>query len=88
MFFTNLYMNFFDASCKINIEIIFFIKMCMENLSPEQVAVLATSIAIDLCKDKTILELNVIRNIASQVSSAIFTIISQKTLIDSNKTKN
>lgn len=53
----------------------------MKQLTPEMVAYLGTSLAIELSKCKSTEELNVIRNLASQVAATIFTIISQRALI-------
>lgn len=57
----------------------------MQNMSPEQLALLATSIAIDLGKNKSIEELNLLLTLLNQIESAICTMIAQqKFLIDRN----
>lgn len=47
-------------------------------ISPEKIAILATQIAIELAKGKDIDEINLYRNIASQISSVLQVIISQR----------
>lgn len=59
----------------------------MEKMSPEQITLLSTSIALDISKGKSIAELNVLRNVASQISCCLLTIISQKTLNDIDNQK-
>lgn len=54
----------------------------MENLSPEQVAFLATSIAVDLAKGKDIEEINLIKTIANQVCATLSTICTQRFLLE------
>ena len=56
----------------------------MENLSPEQVAFLATSIAVDLAKNKSIEEINLIKTIANQVCATLSTICAQRFLQEEN----
>ena len=54
-------------------------------MTPEQLALLATSIAIDLGKNKSIEELNLLLSLLNQIESAICTMIAQqKFLIDGN----
>lgn len=50
----------------------------MENLSPEQIAVLGTSIAVNLAKDKNIDEISSLINIVGQISCTLSTIINEK----------
>lgn len=59
-----------------------FINISMKNLTPEMVACLGTSIAIELAKCKSTDELQVIRNLASQIAATLFTIISQRTFLE------
>ena len=59
----------------------------MDNLTPEQVAYLATSIAVDLAKSRSFDEINLIKNIASQVCATLSTICSQRFLLE-QKCKN
>ena len=54
----------------------------MENLSPEQVAFLATSIAVDLAKNKSIEEINLIKTIANQVCATLSTICTQRFMLE------
>ena len=54
----------------------------MKNLTPEMVAYLGTSLAIELSKCKSTEELSVIRNLASQIAATLFTIISQRSLLE------
>lgn len=54
-------------------------------IPPERMALLGTQIAIEISKGKTIEELGLYRNIASQVSSTLFVIISQKSINDKCK---
>lgn len=54
----------------------------MKNLTPEMVAYLGTSLAIELSKCKSTEELSVIRNLASQIAATLFTIISQRALLE------
>ena len=54
----------------------------MENLSPEQIAFLATSIAVDLAKNKSIEEINLIKTIANQVCATLSTICTQRFLLE------
>ncbi len=57
----------------------------MHCLSPEQLAFLATSIAVDLAKNKDIEEIGLIRTVLSQISATLATIINQKCNQDKNK---
>ncbi len=60
----------------------------MENLTPEQVAYLATSIAVDLSKNKSCEEIGLIKTIASQVCATLSTICAQRYILeDKNKRK-
>ena len=54
----------------------------MENLSPEQIAFLATSIAVDLAKNKSIEEINLIKTISNQVCATLSTICAQRFLLE------
>lgn len=54
-------------------------------VSPEKVLLLSTQIAIELAKGKTIEEINLYKSMASQISSALQVIISQRFV---NKSKN
>ena len=47
-------------------------------IPPERVALLATQIAIEIARGKDIDEINLYRNIASQISSVLQVIISQR----------
>lgn len=71
---------------KANNSIFSFININMKNLTPEMVAYLGTSLAVELSKCKSIEELNVIRNLASQVAATLFTIISQRALLEKEAT--
>lgn len=59
-------------------EVLYFINIFMENCSPEKLALIATQIAIEISKGKTLEQLNVVRNVINQISSVISTIITQK----------
>lgn len=50
----------------------------MENLSPEQLAFLATSIAVDLSQDKDIDEIGLIKTFLSQICATLSTIVNQR----------
>lgn len=50
----------------------------MNNCSPEKLALIATQIAIEISKGKSIEQLNTTRNVINQISSVISTIISQR----------
>ena len=52
----------------------------MKKMSPEEIALIGTSIAVNLCKDKDEEELECIKNIANQVCCTIGNMISQKCL--------
>lgn len=54
----------------------------MENLTPEQVAFLATSIAVDLAKNRSFDEIGLIKNIASQVCATLSTICAQRFILE------
>lgn len=59
----------------------------MDNLccmSPEAVTILATSIAVELAKDKTPQEILAIRNIMNQVTQSLYTLYSQQIFLQSN----
>ena len=60
----------------------------MKNLTPEMVAYLGTSLAIELSKCKSTEELSVIRNLASQIAATLFTIISQRALLEKRSRKS
>lgn len=57
----------------------------MKNLSPEQVTLLGTSIAVDLAKNKDLDELSTLINIVGQVSCSLSTIFNQKICIGKRK---
>lgn len=59
----------------------------MKDMSPEKVVQIATGIAISLCKGRSVEELNVIKNIASQVTCSINTIISQQIFLELERKK-
>ncbi len=52
--------------------------------TPEKIALVATQIAIEMSKGKSIEELNLIKSIASQISCVLHTIISQR-IIDEKR---
>jgi hypothetical protein len=52
------------------------------DISPEKMVLLATQVAIEISKDKNIEEINLARNIASQISSALQVILSQRLIIE------
>lgn len=54
----------------------------MKNLSPGEVAYLATSIAVELAKDQSVDDINLMRNIASQIACSFSTILSQRICIE------
>lgn len=54
----------------------------MTNLSPEQLTFLATSIAVELTKDKDIDEISVLKSVISQVCDSINTIVAQRCLLE------
>lgn len=53
-------------------------------MSPEAVTLLATSIAVELAKDKTPQEILAIRNIMNQVTQSLYTLYSQQIFLQSN----
>ncbi|MDD4110638.1 MAG: hypothetical protein PHS54_03695 [Clostridia bacterium] len=57
----------------------------MDCIPPERMVQLATQIAIELAKGKDIEEINLARNIASLISSALQVILSQRCI---NERKN
>lgn len=50
----------------------------MRCVPPEKMALLATQIAIEIAKGKSIEEIHLARNMASQISSALQVIVSQR----------
>lgn len=58
----------------------------MNCVPPERMVLLATQIAIEIAKGKDIEEINLARNIASQISSALQVIVSQR-LINEKRNK-
>lgn len=54
----------------------------MKELTPAEVAYIATTLALELAKCKDIDELTITRNIVTQISSTLQTIISQKLLCE------
>ncbi len=50
----------------------------MNNCSPEKLALIATQIAIEISKGKSIEQLNTIKNVINQISSVLSTIICER----------
>lgn len=50
----------------------------MKELSPEEITLLATMIATEIAKDKSIDEISCIKNILSQVLHSLSTIVGQR----------
>lgn len=57
----------------------------MKNLSAEQVAVIGTSIAVDIAKNRDIDDLSTIINIVGQVQGTLSTIFNQKVCVEKRK---
>ncbi len=53
------------------------------NLTPQQISILASIIAIALSKDKTVLQLNILGNIIVAVGSLLLTIAAQQDCLES-----
>lgn len=58
------------------------------DISPEKLVLLATQVAIEISKGKSIDEINLARNIASQISASLQVIVSQKLIIEKNEKSN
>ena len=58
------------------------------NMSPEKIIVLASSIALEIVKDKSVNEINEIKNILSLVASNLQTYSQQKLIFDANNKNN
>lgn len=54
----------------------------LENLSPENLAILATEIAIDISKNKGIDDIYLIKVLMSQISDVLSTIVNQRINLD------
>lgn len=57
-------------------------------MSPEKIIVLASSIALEIVKDKSVNEINEIKNILSLVASNLQTYCQQKLIFDANNKNN
>lgn len=57
----------------------------MKNCSPEKLAIIATQIAVEISKGKSISEINVIKSVVGQISCVLQTIACQKQCIDNCK---
>ena len=60
----------------------------MNNISPQKIVLLASTISIEITKDKSIDELNAYKNLFSLISSNISAICQQKALNKVKNTKN
>lgn len=52
----------------------------MKDTSPQKITLIGTLIAIELARDKSLSELNTIKNILCQLQTSLSTIITQKTI--------
>lgn len=57
----------------------------LKDMPPDKLALFATQLAIDLSRCKSLDELFLLKNIISQISCVMSTIISQKIELDKNK---
>ena len=56
----------------------------MKKMCPEDISLLATSIAIDLAKNKSCEEINLLITLSNQIISVFCTIIAQKKFLEDN----
>ena len=59
----------------------------MKELTPGEIVHLATSIAVELSKGQSVEDINLMRNIASQIACTLSTILSQRICLDKDKNK-
>lgn len=60
-----------------------------DNLTSEELVVLINIIALDLCKDRTINEINVLGNVFEAIGSVMLTVAAQRQQLESlNQTSN
>lgn len=60
-----------------------------DNLTSEELVILSNIIALDLCKDKTINEINVLGNIFDTIGAIMLTVAAQRQQLESlNQTSN
>ena len=60
-----------------------------DNLTSEELAILSNIIALDLCKDKTVNEINVLGNVIETIGCIMLTIAAQKQQLEYlNQTSN
>lgn len=60
-----------------------------DNLTSEELVILSNIIALDLCKDKTINEINVLGNIFDTIGAIMLTVAAQRQQLESlNQTAN
>lgn len=56
-------------------------------MTPEEITIAATSIAIELAKEKDVDEIFALKNLLSQISQSLLTIAAQKQYISKNCNK-
>lgn len=60
-----------------------------DNLTSEELVILSNIIALDLCKDKTINEINVLGNVIETIGCIMLTVAAQRQQLESlNQTSN
>lgn len=60
-----------------------------DNLTSEELVILSNIIALDLCKDKTINEINVLGNVIETIGCVMLTVAAQRQQLQSlNQTSN
>ena len=60
-----------------------------DNLTSEELAILSNIIALDLCKDKSINEINVLGNVIETIGCIMLTVAAQRQQLQSlNQTSN
>lgn len=60
-----------------------------DNLTSEELAILSNIIALDLCKDKTVNEINVLGNVIETIGCIMLTVAAQRQQLQAlNQTSN